>query len=501
MDEQNKLNPQELNELRQKIKAENPDTKGEQEGLDLNAPENIITGKEISIEIAEDNMSASLWLADPGDEKYSVPEVIGALRQHKVVAGIKTQLIMDMVNNARFEQSVVVAEGVELIETQEGYYEFKFETEERREPAIREDGTVDYGSMGRLQNVKAGDVIAIYHQAIPGKKGYNVLGQEKNPKPVRELAPLRGKSIERNDETGEYKATLSGKISYNGGNIEILNVHEINDDVTLIMGKVEFYGDLIINGNVEAGVTIRAGRNVTISGTVSAAFIYAGGDIILQKGIQGGGKGIVSARGNVFSDFIEYATVKAREDIYANSIINSEISTEGSVIVSGKYGSIIGGHTHGLRGITSNAAGNYSEIKTYLHAGAKEEDYYKYSNIVKEEKATQDELNKLGEEIGEMLKQRGKALNFAKPTKAKIAEVEAKKNELCAKLDAFKRDKEELNKRMARGRGATITIHGSVYRNVVITIDAAPIMILQEESFMRYSSKDGVVQRRLVVEH
>ena len=59
------------------------------------------------------------------------------------------------------------------------------------------------------------------------------------------------------------------------------------------------------------------------AGYTTPAQIFAGGDIILQKGIQGGGKGRVSARGNIFSDFIEYADIEAGMDVYANSIINS----------------------------------------------------------------------------------------------------------------------------------------------------------------------------------
>lgn len=501
MGEITKLSHEELAALRLKIKSANPDIKEPVEGSNSGASDANDHGKRITVEVSEDAMTATVRLAVTEDGSlYTASEIMGELRKKRVITGIKSDIILNMANNCRYEEDVEVAFGLPMNPGADGYYEFTFETRKITEPQIREDGTVDYAAAARLQNVKEGDVIAIYHPAVAGTKGYNVLGVEKHPGLSKELPVLRGKYIARNDETNEYRATRSGKISYDesSNNIEILDVHEVNENVTLIIGKLEFYGDLIINGDVENGVFIRAGRNISISGTVGAATINAGGDIVLQKGIQGSGKGIVSARGNVFSDFIEYANVKAREDIYANSIINSEVETEGQVVVSGKFGSIIGGKTHGLRGITTNEAGNDSEIKTILHAGFSEADYHSFSELSKEEAELNKELNELVVNITEMLKSRNKGLAFGKPSKAKISELTARKNEICGRLDQIKSSKDEIARRMAKGENASITVRGTIHRNVVIMIDATPIMILNNETFTRYTNKDDVIERRTV---
>lgn len=500
MGEITKLSHEELAALRKQIKSANPDSK-ELGGSSDFAAQIDETKKKITIELSEDLMEATVMLSVPEDGyMYTPAEIMGELRKRRVIKGTLSDVIIDMVNNCRYNENIVIARGLEMNPGSDGYYDFKFETQKITAPKIREDGTVDYAAAGRLQNVKEGDVVAVYHPAVAGTKGYNVLGDEKQPGISKDLPFLRGKYIKRNDETNEYTATKSGKISYDEAslNIEILDVHEINENVTLILGKVEFYGDLIINGDVENGVFIRAGRNVTISGTVGAATINAGGDIVLQKGIQGGGKGTVSARGNVFSDFIEYANIRAREDVYANSIINSEVDTEGQVVVSGKFGSIIGGRTHGLKGITTNEAGNESEVKTLLHAGFSETDYQEFSDLSKEEKELNKELSDLVVGITDMLKSRNKGLSFGKPSKSKISELTAKKNEICSRLEQIKGSKEEIARRMAKGENASITVRGTIHRNVVIMIDATPIMILNNESFTRYTNKDDVIERRTV---
>lgn len=495
-----KLSYEELMALRQQMKTANPDSRELPGGSASDVPKED-NGKSIIVKIADDAMSASVELAAPKDDiSYSAAEVMGELRKNRIVSGIKSDIIMDMVSNHRYDVAVVVAHGTEMEPGTDGYYEFTFETQKITTPQIREDGTVDYSAAGRLQNIKEGELVAKYHPAVAGKKGVNILGTEKQPGAVKDLPQLRGKYIIHDAEANEYRATRSGKISLDEStyNIEILDVHEINDNVTLLTGKVEFYGDLIINGDVESGVFIRAGRNVTVSGTVGAATINAGGDIVLKKGIQGSGKGVVSARGNVFSDFIEYATVRAREDIYANSIINSEVETDGQVTVSGKYGSIIGGRTHGLKGIEANEAGNDSEIKTNLHAGLSEADYQTFSELSKEEITLNKELEELVKVITDMLKSRNLGLGPGKISKSKLAELTAKKNEICQRLDQIKLSKEAIAKKMAKGENASITVRGTIHRNVVIMIDATPIVILNDEAYTRYTNKNEVIERRTV---
>lgn len=498
MEEVRKLSAEELAALREQIRSgmNRQDIKAQMAAESfISEPE---SAKQIDVEIADDKMSAKMTLSEPGEEQYTVPELINVLRSKRVVIGIRTQVLMDMVNNKIYNTAVVVAAGKPLVPSQEGYYEYFFDTEEHRKPEIREDGSTDYGAVGRLANVKEGDRIALYHPATAGESGYDITGLEKPAKPAKEKPSLRGQHIRFDENTNEYFATKAGKISLNESNIEILDVHEINDNVTIIQGKIEFFGDLYIHGDVESGVVIRAGRNVVIDGTVGAATISAGGDIVLQKGIQGAGKGKVSARGNIFSDFIEYAKIDAGMDVYANSIINSDISTQGSVIVSGSHGSIIGGDTHGLKGIVTNEAGSESEVKTVLQAGFKEEEYEKYQELNNQERKTNSKLEKIVEDITTMFKASAKAGAVTKAQKSAILLLNERKVECEKMLEKIKSDKLDISSKMARSMGASITVRGDVYRNVVIKIDTATQYIWKTEAFVRFICKNQTIERRSV---
>ncbi|MCR4651084.1 MAG: FapA family protein [Lachnospiraceae bacterium] len=501
MAELQKLSIEELKRLREEIKreasADNAATAGQDSvsGEGEGAAEEK-SSKVIRVNIADDKMSATVTLSVPSDgERYTVPEIVGALRKERVVLGIQTTKIMDMVSGEIYEEPVEVAVGREVTPGQEGYYEFAVDLSEHRKPEIREDGGVDYSAMGRLSNIAEGELIATYYPAVQGEKGYNVNGAELLAKYAKEQPQLRGKHISYNEETRQYFATASGKISCNNFNVEILTVHEVNGDLDMTSGNVEFYGDIIINGNVESGVFIRAGRNITVNGTIAAARIQAGGDIVLAKGIQGNNKGKISARGNVFAEFIEYATVEAGKDVQANSIIDSQVSAVGKVMVKGSKGVVRGGYVHGLQGVSIRSVGNSNEPKTILHCGFTEDDHMRFILLNKKANEIKDEIAKVVDEMSELLNV-ANAMGVTADQKARIYELNKIKGEKCQDLDRNSQEKKRLSERMALGFNSCIEISNDIFTNTVIAIDLVSMRIPSYEAHCRYVNKDGVIERR-----
>ena len=494
-----KLSPEELAKLREQLKKEAAQSGTGSAGVEVSAgggaaAEEKASSKIITVTVADDRMSASVRLSVPSnDEQYSVPEVIAALRSNRVVLGIKSDVIMEMINLGHYEEDMIVAEGTPEVPGVEGYFEWFVDLTKHETPEIREDGTVDYSAMNKLANINEGDKIAVYHPAVQGEKGFDVSGSEKIPRIAKDQPQLRGKYVRYDAETMEYFATISGKISLNGSAIEILSVHEVNDDLTINYGTVEFYGDIVINGNVESGATIRAGRNVTINGTVSSGKVFAGGDIVLTKGAQG--KSRISARGDIFAEFIEYASVEAVGEIHANYIMNSEVKSAKKVFVDGKKGSILGGYTHGLSGVEVRNSGNYNEINTELHAGFSESDYMQYDNLVKKEEKINGEMATIVSELTELLKiaaERG----VTQKQKDRIYELNAGKDEAYVRLDEINKEKKELAVKMSAGTNSYVEVRGDAFRNTTIGIDAAKLTLMREESCVRFICKNGVIERR-----
>ena len=449
------------------------------------------------LRIDEDDMAAWLYLVPPDKGQiYTKGELMTYLEKSGVVRGYHSSNLSAMIKKKVYDREILVAQGAKSVPGKDGYFEYLFSPEEYGVPKIREDGTVDYTNMSALQNVKKGDKVAIYHYAVPGKDGYTVRGTEMKATPARDLPPMRGKGILRENDV--YYAQSDGKIEVKNGKVDIQNVHEIMGDVTMIIGKIEFFGDVIIYGNVESGVTIRAGRNIEIHGTTGCATLFAGGDVVLSRGIQGGGK--ISARGSVFADFIENTTVDAGGMVQSNTILNAQISAKNKVITTGKKGCIIGGYVHGLKGIEAMTAGSDVDVKTILHCGYEVTAYEKLLDVRHKENDTKEKLSELVEIMTEALREkRMRGSSTSATTEAKLSEWNKLKDQYFEELDKISRERETLEETMEESRGAYIKVDGNIYRNVIICINAEQMVLARKTSFMKYTADKGIIEGVVIV--
>lgn len=452
------------------------------------------------VRVDDENMTAWLYLKTPTNEDYiyQAKDVEDFLRSKGICGDIDESRIEEMLDQKLFEQEVEIAFGKPVVDGKDGYFEYNFSPEAHKSPKIRPDGSVDYTSMSMLQNVRAGDVLAVYHHAVQGEDGCTLYGRAIQAKIGRELPPMRGRNISNQENPDIYISTIDGKVELRDGRVDIQNIHEIMGDVDLVTGKIEFFGDIVINGNVEAGVVLRSGRNIVIHGTVEAVTMFAGGDIILERGVQGGQRAKLSARGNVFADFIEHSTVEAGGDIQANTIISSQISAEGKVILTGKKGCVIGGKSHGLLGVQAVGLGNKAEIQTVVHAGYTLETYKEFMRLSSNEQSIALKLKELVEEMSELLKLRREG-ELSKRAEMRLVELNQKKDELFNDLDSAKKDREFLKAIIERGKDSEIYVDGPIYRGVIVGVNDMRLPIENNTCYMRYRARDGMLEGSVIV--
>ena len=470
----------------------------EEMDVEIQEEESILT-KGTYLKVDEDEMAAWLYLMPPEPEvEYRKQDLIDYLNQKGVVEGLHQSNLSAIIKKKVYNREILVAKGREIQDGKDGYFEYLFTPEEYGVPKIREDGSVDYTNMSALQNVKAGDKVAVYHPAIQSVDGCTVLGNIMQGKLYHDLPPMRGKGIRREDEA--YYAQSDGKIEVKDGKIDIQNVHEISGDVDMIIGKVEFFGDIIIYGNVEEGVTIRAGRNIEIHGSTSLANLYAGGDIILSRGIQGGNRARVSARGSVFADFIEHTSIDAGGSVQANIIMNSNINAKDKVIATGKKGAIIGGYINAIKGVEATNAGNVAELKTIIHCGYEAQTHEQLLNIRRQETDIKAKIAELVDTMTEALREkRMKGAQTPEATEKKLLGWDKMKDQYFAQLDKIEGERKELEEMVEQSKGSEIKIDGNIYRGVVICVNAEQMMIERNTCFMKYNADRGVIEGSVIV--
>ena len=453
------------------------------------------------VRIADDKTEAWLYLCAPEEgTRYEKPEIIRYLQINGVVAGINESHVAAMCKKQIYEREVKIASSEKGDPGNAGRFEFFFNTEKPK-PEIRKDGTVDYRSMSLVQNVEEGQLLAVYHPAIQGTAGRDVTGAIEKANTYKELRPLTGKGISNEEDPNKYYAAKSGKIEYDGDNkLSVVEVYEVQGGCDYANNAlVDFNGDVIIHGNVEAGVTIHAGKSLTVDGVVESANITAGGTVCLKRGMQGAGKGAIVAGGDIFTEFIEYANVSAGGSVQSNVILNSKVTAGDQITLTGKKGLIAGGYVHAMMGVSCQNAGNMSEIKTGIHVGVMPE-------IMEKRIEMNEQYNKLNQELDEVAAGMAKILRVRQQTgelneqlQAHLNDLKVRKNQIYVKCMKAKRQADELENTILKSREAKIKISGNIYKGTVISIDDNRMVINRDTSFMEYSSQNGVIVGTVVV--
>jgi len=432
--------------------------------------------KYINLSITEDQMSAYIYISSQTDEDGNVPSdsiTVETLRDflnsRGVKAGINKDLLQQIVINKLFDRQHLIAVGKPAENGVDGSFKLLFKTEIDNKPKVLEDGSVDYHNIDLYEPVHEGMKIAEYIPATPGHFGYNVSGAVLNCNNGHELSPLKGSGFTVSDDKKSYYSALDGKIEYKNDTIIITNVLDISGDIDLTTGDVTFNGDVIVHGNVYMGAVIKAKNDITVMGNVEGAMLYAGGDVQLKSGMQGGGKGYVEADGNISGKFFEQTKIRCNGNLNVNSMMNCDVFCCGDITISGRHGIIVGGTTMTQGNINATVIGNMAEVKTVIAAGVNEK-LVKEINELEAEIKTVKEAHTKHERILDMLKTIKNPSEKNKITKM-LEQVIQSMQELDHKLSGLNSELEVKLFQTQNYSKSKITVQKYLYPNVHVTLN------------------------------
>ena len=130
----------------------------------------IVLKKDPKIRISYDEMEAYLLLPTPltSDEDYEFNDIMEKVRAAGVKIGINETKISAMIKERYFDRECLIAEGINVVNGVDAYFDFNFDTNFSKVPSRREDGTVDYWSIHTVELVEEGQIIATYHEPVDG---------------------------------------------------------------------------------------------------------------------------------------------------------------------------------------------------------------------------------------------------------------------------------------------------------------------------------------------
>lgn len=430
-----------------------------------------LTEQKPMVRATYDEMEAYILLPEPMlGESYDVAQLKDALAENGVSEGIFEEKLAELVRNGIYNSEVLIAQGVSPVDGVDGYYEYNFNSSLDHKPKLLPNGTADYWSVHLIEEVTKGQVIATYHPAVEGRDGATVTGRIISARRGREQMPLKGKGFERTPDNRVYTAALDGKIERQNDRIVILPVHEVTGNAELAEGNIDFHGDIVIHGNVENGVVIRATGSITVDGIVEACTLEAGKDIVLRSGMLGGNKASVHSKGSITAKFFEFTKIKCAGDLHADVLMDCDVECQGQVILDGSRGSIIGGRVHAIRGVIVSTLGNEVEKRTAVYVGAGIEIYSRLHVLEKTIEVCREELVKIEEGLKRFeVLQKERGVDYTNDPRRTVLLREKIKN--TAILAGDSAEEKKLRALAEGARGACVSVIGKVYPGVEINID------------------------------
>lgn len=396
--------------------------------------------------VSKDRLKAMLDKNNEDKEEsfFNMEDLLNMLKKERVVYGINIELLEELCKNPKgIEFPITIAEGKPKYDGKDAY----LISELRKEHPHGKPEMFNFRNVLKIPSVKKGQILASVCPAEFGTPGMDVFS---NVIPAKDGKPLKtkaGKNVMY--ESGRFYSLIDGQLSITNKTISVNPVFEVNSDIDLKIGNIDFIGNVIIRGNVPSGYEIKAGGDVRITGIVEGAIIEAAGNVTIGGGVAGGNRGRITAGGNVLAAYFNQANVRAEQGIYAEkSILHSQVSAGESIFCH--HASVIGGTLEAKKDIHIKELGNRSYTKTNLYPAYDLGTQKMEADLLAELKSTTDMITKLTE-IERKLSAKVKLTGMMSEEEKKVIlkqrltmeQLNKKKKELEGQLTQIQEDKLE----------------------------------------------------------
>ncbi len=454
------------------------------------------TAESYQLKISEDTMSATARFYPPSETgaRMTEEEFVRDLQYKGIRYGVQTKLLQAFFHSAGvYCTDLVVAKGLPPRHGTDARIEYYFNTDIHAKPAVNEDGSVDYFHLNVVNPCREGEVLASLIPEDPGDYGCNIMGGRIKPRDVRKAALRYGNNIAISEDRITLTSLVNGHVSLVDGTVFVSDVYEV-ENVDTSTGNIDFKGSVQVNGNVSSNFSVKAKGNVIINGVVEGAYIEAGGDIIIARGMNGMGKGVLKAGKDIVAKFLENATAEAEGYICTDSILHSNVSAGTEITVSGKRGFITGGRVQADEKIDVKTLGAVMGASTIVEVGVNPKLKDQYQRLQKEIGEIVKEIRNAQPVIANFTQKKAKGARFTedqiKYVRETVLLLETKKKELEQKNEEMK----ALQESFSPDKKAVVLVRGEVYPGTTIIIGDVSTVVQSNVKYCRFEKVDGDVK-------
>ena len=444
----------------------------------------------VRVIIDEDKMKAVCRFYPPSNEGNLLTknDIISAMVKAGVKYGVDEMSIAQFIRDRRYCSDYVLARATLPIQGHDAVITYNFNSDLTMKPKTNEDGSVDFHQLDIISHVNKGDLLATLAPVDYGKPGIDVCGKPIKPNKVINRVLRYGNKISMSEDGLRLYSDVNGHVSLIDGRVFVSDTYEIAADVDSSTGDIDYEGNVVVKGNVITGFSVKAKGDIEVYGVVEGAYIEAGGQIILRRGMQGMNKGILKAYGNIISKFIENAEVIAGGYINTDSIMHSKVSAKGDIIVSGRRGFVTGGVIRSGTLISLKTSGSHMGTNTVLEVGIDPKVLDEFKELEKQIATLKAEREKVNQAIALIRKRLHTGANISYDKLSSLKQVTQTSIQLNTQIAEATQRYDVLKLDVEGNAAGMIKVQDTVYPGTKIIISNVVYYVrdaLQHTKFIR----------------
>ncbi|WP_096199385.1 FapA family protein [Bacillus sp. FJAT-45350] len=451
------------------------------------------------ISIAKNKMMATIVQLNALNDDVIVTKesLIEFLNENEVLFGIdetKIEDIVVMVNEEKeITDPITIANGIAPSNGEDAYLvPVQFSSKREHSDNVQQ---VDLKKVIDIPAVTQEDLVGEKMAATEGAPGRTVTDEEVPPQPGKDFILRAGKNTRLSEDRMKVFAIVDGQVSVEKKVIHVYPVYEINGDIDMSVGNIDFVGNVNIRGSVPAGFSIKAKGDIRIHGTVEAATLESNGSIFVSQGIVAQGGGLIKAKQDLHTSFINQGNIVVDGDIHVTQgIMHSNCTAGGSVYCNEGRGNIVGGVTSAAKDIIAKEIGNSMHTATSLYVGTQKQILEKekeLENIIKEATDEIEKLNKLLQ-MYELKAQNGIALS----TKERIMKLRVRSTLQLSnsKIEVSQEELKELREQLEDSEKGSVIVEGAIHPNADVNFGKYRRKISSKHQFTKITLVDSEIK-------
>jgi uncharacterized protein (DUF342 family) len=364
--------------------------------------------KGLYLQISPDRLRAFLVVRpDQNREPITRDDIITLINDNKIP--VRAELlkrvdeIMTIFKGGLPREPILLTEGIPAKEPGDAEFVWTEKFQQKTPSADEDETAVSFYDRHKIVTVEAGEIFGEIRPPVPGKDGVDVYGAAVKPSYSPKSIKL-GKNVEISPDKRTIKSTSSGQVILQDNKISVNSVLDVKNNVDFETGNIDSATSVCVRGNVCDLFRVQTKQHITVQGMVEASYLQADGDITIVGGVKGRDKALIEAGGDVSAKFVNFVYLDAGGKV---TICKEAID---SVILAGdvldiRFGSIIGGHSFGLKGVKAKSIGSPAGVKTVVGAGLNPLTFKRIFELEQSIKKTKEIIEKVQASVQPFLQQ------------------------------------------------------------------------------------------------